>query len=370
MTIPNVWFRPFGKLLFCAIDILIGWMTHDILTMRGFTSKSAAIHTALFLLSPITTNVSTRGNADSIVCALVVAAVYLLIRKRARLAAVCFGLAVHMKIYPIIYALPLVLFLDKDYEPADFADESSSVAVKDGRNSSAGFLARYVIAPLTSVYQWCRAFLTWRRVEFGLVSGSVCLLLTALFYHVYGFTFLYETYLYHAVRTDNRHNFSPYFYDLYLRYDRPSRAGAGLMSFLPQFGTVLLLGALYCKDLPFTLFAQTLAFVAFNKVCTAQYFHWYMCILPLMTPQTRMGWQMAVGLLVLWFATELHWNYWSYWLEIQGQSTFLWVWVAGLLFFAANIIVLVIVLLQHTYRPVFENGRLAMMRDGGKAKRQ
>lgn len=55
-------------------------------------------------------------------------------------------------------------------------------------------------------------------LEFGLVSGGVFLALAVFFYHLYGYDFLYETYIYHLTRRDNRHSKSVYFYDLYLNY--------------------------------------------------------------------------------------------------------------------------------------------------------
>jgi GPI mannosyltransferase 1 subunit M len=369
LTVPNVVFRPFGKFLFCAVDMIIGALTSRILQMRGLSARSAAVHASLFLFSPVVVNVTTRGNADSIVCALVLATVYFLMRQEVRAAAVCFGLSVHVKIFPIVYALPLVLFLDEHYAPLDFplilrsdkAAQRDADAVEEGGVTSGGGVVAAAAVRARALVAWLHRFLTWRRVEFGLLSGGVFVALTAVLYALYGWTFLYETYLYHFVRTDNRHNFSPYFYDLLLRYDRPSRAGMGLLTFLPQFGTVLALGGLYYRDLPFCLFIQTLAFVTFNKVVTAQYFHWYFALLPLMTPQTTLTKGQAFGLFFVWIASELHWNVWSGYLELLGQSTFFPVWVAGLLFFAANILVLAVILRAHTFAPVFEAGRLVLI---------
>ena len=56
---------------------------------------------------------------------------------------------------------------------------------------------------------------TRNRIVFTLVSASTFLFLTGLFYIIYGYEFLYEGYLYHLVRKDNRHNFSVYFYMIY-----------------------------------------------------------------------------------------------------------------------------------------------------------
>jgi hypothetical protein len=54
--------------------------------------------------------------------------------------------------------------------------------------------------------------------------------------------FVYETYLYHLVRKDNRHNFSVYFYHLYLRFELPAAGATSLLAFVPQ-----VLGGL-CRD--------------------------------------------------------------------------------------------------------------------------
>ena len=100
--------------------------------------------------------------------------------------------------------------------------------------------------------------------------------------------------MYHLHRLDHRHNFSPYFYLVYLTYPTDSSVPepsawkrllrSPLTSFVPQMTLALGTGLLFGRrkaDLVFTWFVQTFVFVVFNKVCTSQVsFHCY-CVLAL-----------------------------------------------------------------------------------------
>lgn len=56
-----------------------------------------------------------------------------------------------------------------------------------------------------------------------------------------------------------------------------------------QLVLVTLVAAARYRQLPCCLMLQTLVFVAFNKVCTAQYFVWYLSLLPLALPSLNIS---------------------------------------------------------------------------------
>lgn len=113
---PNHYlFFSFGKILFVLCDLATGWLIYCILTLRHVSEKLKIISCACWLLNPLTATVSSRGNAESLLSVLVLSCLYLVMTRRLLLSAVMFGLSVHMKIFPIIYSLPLYLFLNNHY---------------------------------------------------------------------------------------------------------------------------------------------------------------------------------------------------------------------------------------------------------------
>ncbi|RYR73685.1 hypothetical protein Ahy_A02g008152 isoform A [Arachis hypogaea] len=125
-----------------------------------------------------------------------------------------------------------------------------------------------------------------------------------------------------------------------------------LISFLLQFMVQLVLILCFAKDLPFCLFAQT---VAFNKVITAQYFVWFFCLLPLILPWSKMKLKWDGMLCILsWMGAQVHWLMWGYLLEFKGINVFLELWVASLVFHAANVFILTLVIRHHRFSSFFQ----------------
>jgi GPI mannosyltransferase 1 subunit M len=67
----------------------------------------------------------------------------------------------------------------------------------------------------------------------------------------------------------------------------------------------------------------------------------------------KLKWE-GIFCIVFWMGAQTHWLFWGYMLEFKGKQVFLQLWAASLLFFAANIYVMITIILRHTYSPVFK----------------
>ncbi|XP_041375597.1 GPI mannosyltransferase 1-like [Gigantopelta aegis] len=319
ILLPNMWTPVFGKLLFVFFDILTGILINRLLHSTGCSAKMAAICSNLWLLNPLTMTVSCRGNAESLMSFLVILTLLMLHHQQTFVAAVTYAIAVHFKIYPVVYALPIYLLLGR----------GGGTKVDPQKNLNSIF-SKFLLQLLPN-----RNRGVFLAVGVAIVGG-----LTSLFYSWYGWKFLFETYLYHVVRRDVRHNFSPYFYMLYLSGESETSLPVKVLGFLPQILLLLIISCKFYRDPSFCWFLNTFAFVAANKVCTTQYFLWYLCLLPLVVPRIKMNLGRAIFLTSLWFLSQGLWLLPAYYLEFQGLNTFLFIWMAGLVFFVVNMYIM------------------------------
>jgi len=351
LLVPNEWLHmSWGKWLFVGGDgivaVLIYWITSE--RSRKKAGLSATTCVALWLYNPFTASISTRGSCESITCAMVLGVIWMLMKGQVFLAALLYGLVVHLRIYPIIYSLAILLVMDED-----FPGVQASLPQDGKEEAGGGSLWR----------QLAVRFLNRQRMVFSVVSATTFFLLTGTFYYKYGRSYLLDGLLYHLTRSDHRHNFSSYFYPIYLGMaDSAQGSVASILlrwvAFVPQFMIQVTLALTFAKDLPFCMFISTFAFVALNKVCTAQYFVWFFCLLPLVSQQWTLGWQKAIQVFVVWTAAQLHWLWWAYNLEFLGRSMYVQVWLGSLLFLAANAWAITQCIRFHAFQPLFRGGRL------------
>jgi phosphatidylinositol glycan class M len=98
------------------------------------------------------------------------------------------------------------------------------------------------------------------------------------------------------------------------------------------------------------LLLQTLVFVAYNKVVTAQYFTWFACLIPVALAGAKnssigdnnsrhkhYSSSLAVGVALAWTLALALWLWRAHALEMLGQSTFLSVWIASLIFHVVQV---------------------------------
>lgn len=231
-------FPSWGKYLFSISDLIAGWLMIKLLSRR-ISYKRSLIYSSFWILNPFVAIISTRGNCEAILGILSIALLYLIEKKSVWLASLILGFSVHFKIYPFMYGIAFLVYFSKPKKGSTFMEK---------------FLS------LLSINQL-------KIVVGSLFMFTICNL---LMYYLYGSPFLEHTYLYHFGRTDHRHNFSLHHLNLYYESSFGAKASS-LFAFLPQLSLCMLIPLVFGKkNLPGTLFAQTFAFVTFNKVCTSQ----------------------------------------------------------------------------------------------------
>lgn len=105
-----------GKIVFCIFDILMGLILWSIFDSINRLRKGANIYyVAFWVFNPLVINMSTRGSNDNMISFLVFVSVYFILREQYIIGGILYGLSVHFKIYPIIYAIPFYLYIDTDF---------------------------------------------------------------------------------------------------------------------------------------------------------------------------------------------------------------------------------------------------------------
>ena len=122
-VVNNIFHPLAAKVLFCVCDILLGVIYWDFVDhQRSQLPKEVREKTwqtktfvTLWIYNPMIIAMPTRGSNDNIISLLIFAALYFLMQRKFVCAGFFYGLAVHFKIYPIIYCFVLYFWIDMDY---------------------------------------------------------------------------------------------------------------------------------------------------------------------------------------------------------------------------------------------------------------
>lgn len=321
--LPNILLdKSFGKLILIAADILGGHLHYNLNIQQGTNRVNSKLFLILWLFNPVTIAISTRGSFEPIITLLVLSSVYLLISNSYSLAGLLFGLSIHLKLYPIIYSLSFYIYMIK---------------------------RKPYMRTQTKLFYWLKTLSpATDHFKFFLASALSLLLSCYISYRYYSHDYIEQSFLYHLKRKDLAHNFSFYFYLFRLlpQYQEQLSKAA----FLIQFLGVLILSLKYSsfdtnrriklRKLSFSLFSSTFLFVSLNKVCTSQYFNWYLIFLPLILDNLKIELYQAYSIVIGWFLSQANWLFFAYLYEYQGYDVLHHVGNSSILFLISNLWVL------------------------------
>jgi len=304
------------------------------------------------------------------------------------------GLLIHFRLYPIIYFFSIISRLLGDPVRRDVSDfyikknedtkcrahlaDNDTLCVRGYQNLEI-FEEEIIIVQDFIVDRSKNIFSSLRNekvLSFVLNTFLSFGILTAISLMGFGRKYIEESILYHFNRSDFRHNFSPQFLQLYIlrvvESELQSRFVGDNTEFIQfrvahVYQVILLIVAsiypVYHRKFSPILFIQTIIFVSFNKVVTAQYFLWFGCLLPLYLYQLNVsdmvcegshvdheGGQtisfngLAIKMMVfdaiLWGSLICTWLRYAYILEFHGESYFKVLWVVTIVFHIGQVYVI------------------------------
>ena len=322
--LPNVLINHhIGKLVLIFADLLCGKLVYLLSIHQGTHRAESKLTLAIWLFNPVTLAISTRGSFEPIQTLVVLSSVYLLTKNCHAISGALYGLSIHLKLYPIIYALLLYSYMmqRKPYL----------------RNE-------------TKIYYWLRNFQPQNSHYRFFISAIVSFLsFCFLSYMRYGFEYIDQSFIYHFKRRDLQHNFSIYFYLFRLFPEHQELLSK--TAFVFQLIGVLIISLIYLsvdtnprvklRKLNFGLFCTTFLFVSLNKVCTSQYFSWYLIYLPLIIDSLSLDLKQSVTLILVWILAQANWLMFAYLYEYQGYDTLDYVGNCSMLFLMSNLWTLV-----------------------------
>ena len=172
LLVPNITLhKAFGKVLFVLCDIIAGCLIHFILKSQGIVCSTAVKYSWVWFFNPMIITVSTRGNAESVLAVFVLFTLYFMLNKLIILSAFMLALSVHFKIYPIIYALPLYLYVG-------WLLENKGTQTSHTNQDA---IIKIMFSRISHPYQ----------LLYAAISGSIFLLVNGVMYYMYVITSIF-----------------------------------------------------------------------------------------------------------------------------------------------------------------------------------